>query len=52
MCSTFKVINLTYLHVLRVSMVYVTHWYVHVPRYVLGKNCIGKTLPVELNFCK
>ena len=31
MFSTFKALNLTCLHVLRASMVYVTLWYVHVP---------------------
>ena len=30
-CGTFKVINLTYLHVLCAGMVYITLWYVHVP---------------------
>ena len=34
-CSTFKVINLIYLHILRAGIVYITLWYVHVPRSVL-----------------
>ena len=32
-CGTFKVINLTYLHVLRAGMVYITLWYMHIPKY-------------------
>ena len=45
MCSTLKVINLTYLHVVRAGMVYITIWYVpiyrltlhmHVPKYLLA----------------
>ena len=39
-CGTFKAFNLTYLHVLRSGMVYITLWYVHLPRYGLGQKCI------------
>ena len=53
--GTFKVINLTYLHILRAGMVYITLWYVHVPRYVhipLGSRyLLGQHKPpLKFNF--
>ena len=41
--------TLTYLHILRAGMVYITLWYVHVPRYVLGQNCLIYMLNLDLN---
>ena len=43
-CGTFKVINLTYLHVLHAGMVNIVLWYMHVPRYILGQNgyCLNR----------
>ena len=32
-CGKFKAFNLTYLHVLRAGMVYITLWYMHIPKY-------------------
>ena len=43
-CGTFKVINIMYLHILPAGMVYITIWYVHIPRYVLGQNCFEPKL--------
>ena len=51
MCGVFQAFNLMYLHILRAGMVYITlwymhvprteqTWYMHVPRYVLGLNML------------
>ena len=37
-CGTFQSCKQAYLHVLHTGMVYITLWYVHIPRYVLGQN--------------
>ena len=33
-CGTFQSYKLMYLHILRAGMVFITLWYVNVPRYV------------------